>query len=159
MNDKKLNLLQRIGEDSAYTFKGLYKESDWLELKYKLYLLIPIIFSIVSLGFDQEIPAIYLKVLAVSSLVFTVFVLVGQKRFESINSYRELADKIKLIYDKSEECYLLEKADEYESLKEKWDSLREQMVNHPIGLVGRFLSKTKIKKEMNLTWLGGEYKN
>ncbi len=157
MNEKKLSLLQRLGEDTAYTFKGLYKESDWLELKYKLYLSIPIIFSIVSLGFDQEINPVYLKTLAVASLIFTMLVLLGQKRYESIDSYRTLADKIKRIYDKSEQYFILEEFDQYDELKNDWDTLSKKMVSHPIGFMGRFLSKVKIKKEMNLSWLGGEY--
>ena len=38
MEEGRLKILQRLGEDTAYTFKGLYKESDWLACQYKLYL-------------------------------------------------------------------------------------------------------------------------
>lgn len=158
MKEKKLILLKRLGEDTAYTFKGLYKESDWLELKYKLYLSIPIIFSIVSLGFDQEINPLYLKILAVASLIFTVLVLLGQKRYENIDSYRKVADEVKIIYDKSEKYFVLEEVDQYEELSKEWENLRKKMVTLPVGVIGRKLSKIRIKKEMNLSWLGGEYK-
>ena len=35
MVDAQLRLIQRLREDTAYTFKSLQKEADWL--KYKLY--------------------------------------------------------------------------------------------------------------------------
>ena len=70
MEEGKFKLIQRLGENTAYTFKGLYKESDWLEWQYRIYLLFPIVFSIVSLGFGQEIPDIGIRILTAISLIF-----------------------------------------------------------------------------------------
>ena len=157
MKKEQLKVLQRLGEDTAYTFKGLYKESDWLEYKYRLYLSISVIFPIVSLVFDQELSRLFIKILAVISLISIFLALLGQKRFECVDSYRCLADQIKTIYDQAEEAYFLEETENYGELREQWDILRQQTQKCPIGIIGRYLSKRKIKKEMNLSWLGGEY--
>lgn len=157
MEEEKLKLIQRLGEDAVYTFKGLYKESDWLEHKYWLYLSVPIVFSIVALGFDQYLPELWLKILAVISLIFTAFALLGKKRLESVDSYRCLAEEIKTIYDRAEEAFALKKTENYSKLRKQWEILRKQTQRYPIGRIGRYLSKRKIKKEMNLSWLGGEY--
>ena len=157
MKKEQLKLLQRLGEDTAYTFKGLYKESDWLEYKYRLYLSVPVIFHIVSLVFDQELSGLFIKILAVISLISIVLALLGQKRFECVDSYRYLADQIKTIYDQAEEAYLLREIENYGELREQWNILRQQTQKCPIGIIGRYLSQRKIKKEMNLSWLGGEY--
>ena len=79
MAEETLKLLQRLGEDTAHLFKGLYKESDWLECQYKIYLSIPIFFSIVALGFNQELPGIWIKILAVISLISVVQALLGKR--------------------------------------------------------------------------------
>ncbi|WP_444935330.1 hypothetical protein ACJJIW_12415 [Microbulbifer sp. JMSA004] len=150
-------MYKRIGEDTAYTFKGLYKESGWLELKYRFYLSVPIIFSIISLGFDGDISGIYLKALAVASLIFTFLALLDQKKFEKIDSYRVLAEKVKLIYDSAEESYTHNNPDHLQKLKCDWIVIKAELVNHPISIVSRLISKRSIKSEMNLKWLDGEY--
>lgn len=157
MNDNEKKLFQRLGEDTAYTFKGLYKKSDLLEFKYRLYLSIPIIFSIVSLGFDQEISGSYLKGIAVASLVFTMFALIEQKNFEKSNSYRSVADDVKILYDRAEAFYLQDKFDAYNKLQLEWENLRRELSDFPIGNYAYWRTKKTIKTEMNLAWLGGEY--
>lgn len=157
MEKEKLKTLQRLGEDTAYTFKGLYKESDWLELKYWLYLVVPGLLSIISLGFGQEIPEIIVRILAALSLTCLILALAEQKRLKSVDSYRCLANEIKAIYDRAEEAYSRNDTESSVGLREQWDSLRSQTQKHPVGLVGRLLSRRKIKEEMNLSWLGAEY--
>ena len=157
MNDNEKQLFQRLGADTAYTFKGLYKKSDLLEFKYRLYLSIPIIFSVVSLGFDQEIPGYILKGVAVASLIFTMFALIEQKDFEKSSSYRSIADDVKIIYDRAEANYLQENFESYEELQISWENLRRELSDFPIGDYAYRKTKKTIKKEMNLTWLGVEY--
>ena len=157
MEKAQLRLIQRLGEDTAYTFKGLHKEADWLKYKYRLYLSIPIVFGLVSLGLDEEIPELWIKILPVVSLVLIFLALLGQKQFESVNSYRRLADEVKTIYDRAEEAYLLKETENYGELREQWNTLRKETEKYHIGVVGRYLSKRKIKTEMNLSWLGAEY--
>ena len=102
-------------------------------------------------------PELLIKILAVISLITIFLVLLGQKRFESVDSFRCLADEIKTIYDRAEEAYLLKETENCSELKEQWSILRKETEKYHIGVVGRYLSKRKIKTEMNLSWLGGEY--
>ena len=157
MEEGRLKILQGLGEETAYTFKGLYKESDWLEWQYKLYLSVPIFVSVVALGFDQELPKLWIKILTGISLGFIFLALLGQKRFESVDSYRRLANEIKAIYDRAKDAYFQNDTENISELREQWDMLREQTQRYPIRSIGRCLSKRLIKKEMNLSWLGGEY--
>ena len=157
MEEGKLRFLQSLGEDAAYTFKGLYKESDWLEWQYKFYLSVPIFVSIVALGFDQELPKLWIKILTAISLGFISLALLGQKRFESVDSYRRLANEIKAIYDRARDAYFQNETENISELREQLDILRKQTQGYPIRTIGRYLSRRAIKSEMNLSWLGGEY--
>ncbi len=154
MNENEKALIKRLGEDTAYTFKGLHKQADWSDKKYKLYLSVPIIFSIISLGFDEEITSLALKGIAVLSLIVTVLALMDQKEFEKSNGYRELADKIKYIYDKSERYFSLEDFSQYEILCNEWDLIRKDLKDYPIGSFAYKRTKKVINQEMNLSWLG-----
>lgn len=157
MNENEKSIIKRLGEDTAYTFKGLHKQADWSEKKYKLYLSIPIIFSIISLGFGEEIIPLALKGIAVLSLVVTVLALMDQKEFEKSSRYRELADKIKCLYDKTERCFALDDFSQHESLFSEWDLIRNDLRDYPISPLAYKRTQKTIKKEMNLIWLGGEY--
>ena len=157
MKEGSLKVLQRLGENTAYTFKELYKESDWLERKYKFCLSVPIIFSFVALVFHQKLPDIGISILAAISLFCTFVAWIEQKKLASVGGYRSLANEIKTIYDRAEEAYHLEETDNISNLREQWTALREQTQRYPIGLIGRYVAKRAIKKEMNLSWLGGKY--
>ena len=154
MNENEKLIIKRLGEDTAYTFKGLHKQADWSDKKYKLYLSVPIIFSIVSLGFDEEIASLALKCIAVLSLIVTVFALMDQKEFEKSNGYRDLADRIKFIYDKAERCFALDDFSQYETLCNEWDLIRKDLKDYPIGSLAYKRTRKVINQEMNLSWLG-----
>jgi len=151
MSQKKV--LQRIGEDTAYTFKGLHKTADWLSLEYKIYLTMPIIFSIIALGFDNNFNALTLKILAVLSLVFTFFILKNQNEYEKINTYRQLANKYKNLYDKVEMYYYAEKEVNLIDLQNEKIKYSKELNKHSISFIGRFCSKKVIEQEMNLIWI------
>ena len=74
--------IKKIAEDSAYTFKGLHKTADWFDLSSKLYLTIPILFSIISLGFDSHLHPVILKILAVISMFTTSLVFINQNKYQ-----------------------------------------------------------------------------
>ena len=151
MRNKKY--LQRLGEDCAYTFKGLFKTADWLKLEYKLYLAVPIIFSIVSLGFEDMIPAFWLKVMAVLSMIFTSIALMHQSEYEKIEAYMKLGNDFKTLYDDIESDFYRDDISRIEEFKERIERLRKKTTEFPINIMGRFWAKNKIEKEMNLEWL------
>ncbi len=151
MTNKKY--LQRLGEDCAYTFKELFKTADWLKLEYKLYLAVPIIFSIVSLGFEDMIPAFWLKVMAVLSMIFTSIALMHQSEYEKIEAYMKLGNDFKTLYDDIESDFYRDDISRIEEFKERIERLRKKTTEFPINIMGRFWAKNKIEKEMNLEWL------
>lgn len=151
MNQKKV--LQRIGEDTAYTFKGLHKTADWLSVEYKIYLTVPIIFSIIALGFDDYFNNLTLKIIAVLSLIFTFLILKNQNEYEQINAYRQLADKYKNIYDKVEIYYYDNKEVNLIDLQNEKIKCSKELNKHNISFIGRFWSKKVIDNEMNLLWI------
>ncbi|MBW7877532.1 MAG: hypothetical protein H3C47_16265 [Candidatus Cloacimonetes bacterium] len=157
MSDKIYQPLRRLGEDAAYTFKGLHKQADWLILRYKICLCVPIVFSIVSLGFDDVFNGYVLKCLATVSLIASVFALIWQRDFEKSRGYRELADKIKIVYDRAEAAFCKESLNEYDELLTMWSDLRQQLKDFPIESWAYRKAQKTIKQEMNLTWLGGDY--
>jgi glucan phosphoethanolaminetransferase (alkaline phosphatase superfamily) len=152
--------LQRVGEDAAYTFKGLYKTADSLGFFYNILLIIPIILSISCLGFEAHLSHWIIKIVSCLSLI-AVFILLFKKNDFSeskIEKYRKVANEYKEIYDEIE-CYYHD-CDEKRDIEKKIDSimnriskLRQKTVELPINILGRFLSKRKINEEMDLGWI------
>ncbi len=146
--------LKRLAEDCAYTFKGLYKTADWLKLEYKLYLAVPIIFSIISLGFEDMMSPFTLKLMAVLSMVFTSLALMNQEEYTKIEKYMQLANEYKTIYDELESAYHKRDFKSLDTYREKIKKLREKTSKYPINMIGRLWSKNRIKDEMDLEWIG-----
>jgi len=152
MQDKEI-YLKRLAEDCAYTFKGLYKTADWLKLEYKLYLAVPIIFSIVSLGFEEMISSFPLKILAVLSMVLTSLALMHQEEYTKIEKYTQLANNYKSLYDEIEADYHKRDFENIDGYQQKVKELREQTSKYPINMIGRWWSKKRIESEMDLKWI------
>jgi uncharacterized membrane protein (DUF106 family) len=156
--------LQKLGEDTAYTFKGLYKTADSLGFLYNILLTIPIILSILCLGFEANLPHWIMKIVSCLSLI-AVFILLFKKNDFSeskIEKYRKVANEYKEIYDEIE-CYYHdcdEKKDieKIDSIMRRISRLRQKTVELPINILGRFLSKRKINEEMDLDWIYSEKK-
>ena len=155
--------LQRLGEDAAYTFKGLYKTADSLGFLYNIFLIIPIILSILCLGFEANLPDWIIKIVSCLSLIAVLILLFKKSDFSEskIERYRKLANEYKEIYDEIECCYY--DCNERKDIKKNIDSimdriskLRQKTVELPINILGRFLSKRNIQKEMDLGWICSE---
>ena len=149
----QLKTLQRMGEDIAYTFKGLHKTADELQFKSKMYLVVPIIFSIVMLGFSEELNEIVLKSLAVISLIATCCLIINQKEYEKISSYRKLADQFKKLYDRLENDFYSETYENVEKLQAIKDEIVSMLNEYPISKKAYKQVQKTIKTEMNLEWL------
>ncbi len=108
-NCNEQKILQELGEDAAYTFKGLYKTADWLRLEYKILLFITLSFSIIVLGFDDSLPGLWVKILSVMALIASVWLLINQKEYEKVEDYMRLADKYKNLFDRIKEYLLFKK--------------------------------------------------
>jgi hypothetical protein len=145
-------ILQKIGRDTAHTFKGLYKTADWLEFTQKWLLLIPIVLSLAVLIFEAFIPTFAVKVLILVSLVITVYVILTQREYDKIQDLRRLANEFKTVYDKSFMKYSRNDDGDLEELLEEEDRLRIQTAALPISWVGNLLCRLLIDKEMDLDW-------
>lgn len=150
-NKNNRKILQRLGEDVAYTYKGLYKTSDWLEYGYKILLFLPLIYSMFSLVFDLK--GGFIKFVGCLTLLATFWVLIHKSEYTKIKGYRELANDFKKIYDELEIKYYKYEFEDVEKIKEKIDELRRKTSEYPISLIGRIWTVLTIKKEMDLSWI------
>lgn len=152
-NCNKRKILQELGEDTAYTFKGLYKTADCLRLEHKILLFITLSFSIMILGFDDKLPNLVTKILSVIALISSIWLLVNQKEYEKVEGYMRLADKYKNLFDKIRNTYYSNNFENIEAFQQEMNDLREKSHSYPIGKIARWWSKRVIKKEMNLEWI------
>ena len=151
-NCSKQKILQELGEDAAYTFKGLYKTADWLRLECKILLFITLLFSIIILGFDNS-SSIYTKILSIVALIASVWLLVNQKEYEKVEDYMRLADEYKNLFDEIRNTYYSKDLKNIKDLQQKINNLRKKSHEYPIGKIARWWSEIVIKKEMNLGWI------
>lgn len=151
--ETKEKILQRMGEDVAYTFKGLHKTGDDLQFKSKMYLVVPTIFSIVTLGFSEELNEMFLKLLAIISLIATCCLVINQKEYEKITSYRKLANEFKKLYDNLENDFYNNSDKNVEKLQSLKDELITKVNEYPISNKAYKKVQKTIKTEMNLEWL------
>ena len=152
-NYNKRKRLQELGEDAAYTFKGLYKTADWLRLEYKILLFITLSFSIIVLGFNDSLPGLWVKIISVVALIASVWLLINQKEYEKVEDYMRLADKYKNLFDKIRNTYYSKSFENIEALQQEMNNLREESHKYPIGKIARWWSRRVIEKEMNLGWI------
>jgi len=152
--------LQKLGEDTAYTFKGLYKTADSLGFLYNIFLVIPAIFSVLCLGFGTILPYWMIKTISCLSLIAVLILLFKKDNFskDKIEKYRKLANEYKEIYDNIEHYYI--NYNQEKNIKKSIDNVRininkvrQKTTKLPINILGRFLSKRKINEEMDLDWI------
>ena len=103
-------------------------ECDFFALKYLIIEQVGLLsnlvwnyWGIISLGFSNDLPEIFLKILAVVSLISTCYAIINQKEYEKITSYRKLANEYKKIYDESENNFhnnLFDKSSELQAKKD-----------------------------------------
>lgn len=149
--DGPKQVLQKLGENAAYTFKGLYKTSDWLECIYRLCVAVPFLLSFLTLG--DLVHGILAKVLAVASLMFSVALIANQNSFSAITEYRRLANEFKAIYDEIERKYHCRDFTELESLSKRFQQLLKETSGFPISRVGYWWARRVITREMDLNWI------
>jgi hypothetical protein len=152
-NCNKRKILQELGEDAAYTFKGLYKTADYLRLQYKFLLFIILLFSIIMLGFGDTLQSLVTKILSVIALLASIWLLVNQKEYEKIEDYMRLANKYKNLFDEIRNAYYSNNFENIETFQQEINNLREQSYSYPIGKIARWWSKHVIRKEINLEWI------
>ena len=147
--------IQGLAEDCAYTFKGLYKQSDIKEKYINLLVLCPLLYSIVLLVFPEVSTKMGGRIFSVITLIFSILLLVGSKSSENIVQYRQIANAYKALYDKLYLLFQNPKAtdDDLENIINEKRDLNNKTSQYPIGIIERILSDLVIKREMDIKWL------
>jgi len=156
--DEKI-VLKKLGRDAAYTFKGLHKTADWLEITQKWLLLVPIVLSIAIIAFDSFIARFDSNVLIVVSLAITIYVILTQREYDKKDDLRKLANEFKSLFDELLTKYCQDGDLDLNKLNEEANLLRLRTANLPISLIGYLWCKFCINREMDLNWTKEKQEN
>lgn len=143
--------LQKLGENAAHTFKGLYKTSDALEIAHKLYLTVPFLFSFLVLA--DMVNGMLARVLAVMSLMFSIMLIIDQNSFSAVTEYRRLANDFKKVYTQLEQKYHCRDFTDLDAISKRLGELMDETSRLPISRIGRWWSRRVINREMDLRWI------
>ena len=146
-------ILKKHGINSAYTFKGLIKEADSIRMEYTFFHVIPIILSVVMLGFSKEWTFVVTQIMSCFIVCCCVVSLIYRERYKKVDGYIDLANAVKIFYDRVESMYLSSTYNDIDSLENEYANLIKKTNKYPISIMGRTWSKFRIRKEMNLNWL------
>lgn len=153
-------LLYQLAEESAYSFKGHMKTADGHGFTLASLIVVPLITSLLVLIFD--LPLVVQRIASAAGFLFSVLALTStlainkEKADQTIaahtelgNKYLDLYNEIKVVatnietLDQTKLVYFQKRIGE---LNAETDRLR-------ITLIGRWWSKLKIEKEMDLAWI------
>jgi hypothetical protein len=147
---------QRLGEDLAYTFKGLYKMHDYLKFEYESLIIGSFIVGVYLIS-DIKIFGIEFivnKVLSIVSVCIAGYMLFKKQEYEKIQGYALLANNIKNLYDIIEKKYLNnEELDD--SIYEQARELKAKTDVYNISGKSYIKVKDTIDDEMDLEWIYG----
>ncbi|WP_434579272.1 hypothetical protein [Thermoanaerobacterium thermosaccharolyticum] len=127
--------------------------ADYLRIKFKVLVFGSIFLSVITLGFDNVLPSLFLKLISTISLIFSIWQLIEQSNYEKIKDYMRLANKYKNLYDEIKKMYYEKNISEIDNILQKITELRIESTEYPINKIARIWSKCVIRKEMNLEWL------
>lgn len=144
--------LQAVGRDAAWTFKGLYKTSDWFTIRNGLLLIVPIGLTLYGFG-ASGLSAVVQKWFEVAGLGATVLALITQGAHGKAALYQKHANEFKDIYDEAAAAYLASAVGKVVELNKRLAKLRQKTIETPISLTGRWWAKLRISKEMDLRWV------
>lgn len=153
---KVLSSEQRLGEDLAYTFKGLYKMHDYLKCQYEILLMSSFVISIIVINDISffGIESIINKLLSIIGVLIAGYMLFKKQEYEKIQGYALLANDIKNLYDKIEKKYLNnEKIDD--SFLILSNDLKSKTDVYNISNKSYKKVKETIHSEMSLEWIYG----
>lgn len=156
----KKQLLYHLAEEAAYSFKGHMKTADWIGIAIAVYIFVPMITSLLVLLFD--LPLLGQRVASLLGFLFAAFALNSalannrneanrtvERHMELGNKYLDLYNEIKIAateIDRVDQARLSQLEKRIAELNAETSKLR-------INFVGRWWSKWRIEKEMDLRWV------
>ena len=148
MNEQKS--IKNMGENLAFTAKGLFKTADILKLEYKILLSISILFSLLGLAFD--IDATWVKILGVISIFATIYILINENNQHKVSEFMKLGNDYLTLYDEVEKHYYNGVESLPEELYKRKEILQEKTSLYNISILAKIWVDKTIYKEMNLDW-------
>lgn len=143
---------KQIGEDSAYTFKGLYKTHDNLRMENLILVIIAFALSVLSIV-QIELIKSFVNIMAAISIIVTAIIMQRSTEYQKIGSYAKLANDYKTLYDKAYKGYLTKNYDNFDLIENETILLRSKTIELPISRRAYKKTKKVISKEMNLNWI------
>lgn len=147
---QKSKTTKQLAEDVAYTFKGLYKTSDLIEIFYNFSLITSIILGLILIAFRIEIEIA--QMVSIFALFLTLLPLIYQNYVKKVSHYRILANKFKDIYDEIRRRNNNGNFKTSDLLK-GISKIRQQTSDYPINFIAKIWVTRTIDKEMDLGWL------
>lgn len=149
-----------FAEDTVYSFKGHLKTADWMRISKRLYLIFPILGSMILLILD--IKEIYESLLLIMILLFSFLAFGSDESWSTgktqsyITRHRIVARKYEDLYSQIRVMVENQKVIDLETVKDiqnKKSSIDADVAELPITLIGRYWSKLTIKKEKDISWI------
>ena len=159
VNDMRAEL-KRLAEEAAYSAKGHFKSADWIRVSVKLYVAVPLVTSLIIFVFDVE--GILEKCLAFLGALFSGLALTSvvgtrpEKAERAVREHMQLGNEYLDLYKELRAVHEIGEAidsDRVHALRERMSGLDGKSSKLPIGIVGRYWAKVRIRSEMDLKWL------
>ena len=141
--------VQRVGQNAAYTFKGLMKSADILQLYQTVLTVIPFVLGAVALGNKWSPP-----VWGVASLIAGFLLVLSSRSFGAIEQYRENAMRFKKLHERC--CVEFEAGTPTEEvarkISEEYSRLERELSGTPILVLGYLWARITVSEEMASPW-------
>jgi hypothetical protein len=152
--------LMRYAEEAAYSSKGHFKSADWIKMSLKLYICVPILLSIIIIVFVDMAKRLS-SLFSCISLVFSVLALTSplvnnqEQANKTIKNHMALGNEYLTLYKEMRNISTQNQItnEQVEKIYKKLKLVDNRTDVLQISIMGRFLSKFKINKEMDLDWI------
>ena len=146
-----------VAEEIAYSSKGHFKSADWIKISLSIYILVPLLFSLIIFIWGD-----YYKIFSFISLFFSILAINSslannrdiankeiKRHMEIGNNYLEIYKELRNSFSNvsSVDINILD------SYRKRISLLDNQSNNCNINFAGRIWSKVTIKKEMDMSWI------
>ena len=138
--------------DAAYSFKWLYRTTDLLEILYVFGITIPLILSVILLGFDTFFPTLAVKLLSAVCISADIILILIKKPHSKMESYKSLANRYNALYNKFEAKYREENPN-IKALEKELNELNRETSTYSTNILIKKIVDLSINKEMNLKWI------
>lgn len=152
--------LMKYAEEAAYSSKGHFKTADWIKTSLVIFICLPIVLSIIIIIFS-DMPQWLNRLLSCVSVISSILALISplvsnqEMALKIINDHMALGNDYLELYkgirNISAENSITK--EQVEQISEKIKILDRRTDKLQISFAGRWWSKLKINKEMDIEWI------